>query len=144
MLALQEPLQLFELLHCLVLHVRIGDLQPNAVCGPAKFSREHLRQDPSHHRNNLRTRTILQLDHQNQKGTRLKAVKAPKMFGTFHLKLFWSPTKLNSQDKNQPADLDHDEFLLFRFLIGPVLSKAEVDLKGWGVRSFSFLEQDQP
>lgn len=43
----------------------------------------------------------------------------------------------------QSADLDHDQFLLFRLLVRPVLSETEVDLEGWRVWSFSFLEQNQ-
>lgn len=58
-LALQEPLQLFKLRHCLILHIRVWDLQPDAVCRPAQLSREHLCQDLGHHRNHLRTRKPL-------------------------------------------------------------------------------------
>lgn len=39
--------------------------------------------------------------------------------------------------------LDHDELLLFGSPVGPVLPKAEVDLKGRRLWSFSLLEQDQ-
>ena len=52
-LALEEPLQLFELLHRLVLHVGVGDLQADAVRGPAEVPGEHLRQDPGHHGDHL-------------------------------------------------------------------------------------------
>lgn len=55
-LALQEPLQLFELCHRLILHIGVWDLQPDAVRGPAQLSGEHLCQDPGHHRNHLRTK----------------------------------------------------------------------------------------
>ncbi len=44
---------------------------------------------------------------------------------------------------HDPTDLDDDEFLLFGFLVRPVLPKTEVDLKGWRVLSFTFLKQDQ-
>lgn len=65
-LALQKPLQLFELFHRLVLYVGVWNLQADAVCGPAEFSREHLCQDPSHHWHHLRTTwTMLKLDYQN-------------------------------------------------------------------------------
>ncbi len=37
-LTLQKSVELFELLHCLVFQVRVGDLQPNAVCGPRKLA----------------------------------------------------------------------------------------------------------
>ena len=53
MLALEESLELFELLHRLVLDVRIGDLQADAVRGPAELPGEHLRQDPGHHGDHL-------------------------------------------------------------------------------------------
>ena len=55
MLALEQPLQLLELLHCLVLHVGVGDLQADAVRGPVEFSGEHLSQHPGHHRHHLGT-----------------------------------------------------------------------------------------
>lgn len=31
------------------------------------------------------------------------------------------------------ANLDHNEFLLFGLLVGPVFPETEVDLKGWRV-----------
>lgn len=37
-LTLQQSVELFELLHRLVFQVRVGDLQPNAVCGPRKLA----------------------------------------------------------------------------------------------------------
>jgi len=45
--------------------------------------------------------------------------------------------------KGRGTDLDDDQFLLFGFLVGPVLTEAEVNLKGGRVRSFAPLEQDQ-
>lgn len=42
MLTLEKPLEFLELLHCLVLQVWVGDLQPDAVCGPGQLSRKHL------------------------------------------------------------------------------------------------------
>lgn len=41
------------------------------------------------------------------------------------------------------VNLDHDELLLLGFPVGPVLPKAEVNLKGWRVWSFTLLEQDE-
>lgn len=41
-LTLEKPLELLELLHRLVLQVWVGDLQPDAVCGPGQLSRKHL------------------------------------------------------------------------------------------------------
>lgn len=41
------------------------------------------------------------------------------------------------------TDLDHDELPLFGLLVWPVLPKAEVDLKGRRLRSFTSVEQDQ-
>lgn len=41
------------------------------------------------------------------------------------------------------ANLDHNEFLLFGFPVGPVFPETEVDLKGWRIWCLTFLEQDQ-
>ncbi len=52
-LTLQKSVELFELLHCLVFQVRVGDLQPNAVCGPRKLAWKHLGKDSCNNWNNL-------------------------------------------------------------------------------------------
>lgn len=41
-LTLQQSVELFELLNCLVFQVRVGDLQTNAVCRPGELAGEHL------------------------------------------------------------------------------------------------------
>lgn len=52
-LTLQKSVELFELLHCLVFQVRVGDLQPNAVCRPRKLAWKHLGKDSCNNWNNL-------------------------------------------------------------------------------------------
>lgn len=56
LLILQQFVELLELLHGLVLQIRIGDLQADAVCGPRELTGEHLSQDPRHYRYNLNER----------------------------------------------------------------------------------------
>lgn len=41
-LTLQQSVELFKLLHCLVFQVGVGNLQPNAVCRPGELAGEHL------------------------------------------------------------------------------------------------------
>jgi hypothetical protein len=42
MLTLEKPLEFLELFHRLILQVWVGDLQPDAVCGPGQVSGKHL------------------------------------------------------------------------------------------------------
>lgn len=120
-LALHESLELLELFHCLVLDVRVWDLQMDAVCGPAEFSREHVCQDPSYHWNQL---------------------KINRMVDRFMKIIAWI-FNIVLNIVTAGTNLDHNEFLFFGFPVRPVLPKAKVDLKGWGVQRFTFLKQDQ-
>lgn len=151
LLALQKPLQLFELLHRLVFHIWIGDLETDAVCGPAEFTREHLRQDPSHDRNHLRkSRTRSVQDHQSCQFwvmSNFKLTTRSTRKKMYHFWLILEPDWLGSVGalpfkQFSWTHLDHNELLLSRFPVWPVLPKTEVNLKRRWVLSLPLLELD--